>query len=315
MLVVKARRKDPTLVAAPTGSGRRVMRALQDAMEAIRKNVDRQQGVLLDAIQHLPTDRVVDLVPTGPWFDAQEKIQNELLGEVLDGGSRVKLPSIQKAAIDFAFDRSRPEAAEWARKEGAQLVTNVVQSQRDMINSYVAQSLEDGIAPRDVARGLRNVVGLTPDQQNWVQNHYNRTYAQAVSRGLTPARAAETAQRSTDRYHSQVFRYRTETIARTEILRASHEGRREAWAQGRAEGFIPATAKKQWSTAIDDRTCDICGPLNEFTVPIDADFPDGEPPIHPNCRCDVLLLDKPDADISRMSDAELNDQFADVFGL
>lgn len=289
MLIVKARRRtNPVFIAGPTESGKRIMRVLAAAMREIRDDVSRKEGVLLDAILHSPLDRIVDMIPTQPWFEAQEKIDKELYVEVLDGGSRVKLPAVRKEILEFTFDRSRPEAAAWARKEAAQLVTAVLEDQRTVIRGYIATSLDQGIAPRQVARGLRNVVGLTDAQAGWVENHYTRALDSALQRGLSPARAAEQAQRSTDRYHDRVFRYRTETIARTEIMRATHEGRREAWDQGIEGGWISTTWQKEWSA--ESGACNICAPMDGVIVGIQGSFSIGDPPAHPNCRCDVLLI-------------------------
>lgn len=283
------------------------MKALQDAMEEVRRQVISNEGSLLDAIQHLPVDRVVDMITTTPWFKAQSPIDIELYRDVLDGGSRIKLPSIQKEAIQFAFDRSRPEAAEWARKEGATLITNITEDQRAVIKSFVGNSLDEGVAPREVARGLRNVVGLTEQQQGWVTRHYDRQLSQGIANGLTPTRAQTLAQRSTDRYHSQVFRYRTETIARTEILRASNEGRREAWRQGVEQGYIPSATNQQWSAEADFRSCEECIALDQMIVPLGTEFPAGDPPIHPMCRCDVVLTDAPPTDLTNLTDAQLEE--------
>jgi predicted ABC-type ATPase len=288
------------------------MRVLSSAMNSIRDQVARNEGVYLDAIQHRSSQAVADMVPTQPWFEAQEKIEQELYVEVLDGGSRVKLPAIRKEVLLFSFDRSRPEAADWARKEAAQLVTNVVEDQRTVIRGMVAQSLEGGMAPRDVARGLRNVIGLTQGQEGWVSNHYNRAVDSGLQRGLSVARATELAQRSTDRYHDRVFRYRTETIARTEIMRATHEGRREAWAQGIEGGWISVLAEKEWSA--EAVACQICSPMDGIIVPINGSFSIGDPPAHPNCRCDVLLVDRPDRDLAALQPAQIDELIEEIVG-
>ena len=76
---------------------------------------------------------------------------------------------------------------------------------------------------------------------------------------------------------------RAEMIARTETAVADVQGNLEGW---RATGQV---AGKQWLTA--PGCCDECQALNEVVVDLDAEFPDdgGEgPPLHPNCRCDVL---------------------------
>lgn len=83
--------------------------------------------------------------------------------------------------------------------------------------------------------------------------------------------------------------YRTEMIARTEILRSSNLG---------AHAIYDANADvvKGWrySATLDDRTCPICSPLDgkEYALDETANIP----PKHPNCRCsDVpVLLDAVD---------------------
>jgi SPP1 gp7 family putative phage head morphogenesis protein len=75
---------------------------------------------------------------------------------------------------------------------------------------------------------------------------------------------------------------RAETIARTETAYAD--------VQGNLAGYTEAGVdQKQWVTG--DGCCDDCDALNGVIVDMDEDFPDdgGDgPPLHPNCRCDVL---------------------------
>jgi len=76
---------------------------------------------------------------------------------------------------------------------------------------------------------------------------------------------------------------RAETVARTETAYADVGGNLEAY---KASGVV---SDKQWLTAAD--CCDDCEELDGEVVGLDEDFPgdggDG-PPLHPNCRCDVL---------------------------
>jgi SPP1 gp7 family putative phage head morphogenesis protein len=76
---------------------------------------------------------------------------------------------------------------------------------------------------------------------------------------------------------------RAETIARTETAFADVAGNLNAWA---ASGQV---ASKQW--IVGDGCCDDCQDLDGVTVGLDEEFPDdgGDgPPLHPNCRCDVV---------------------------
>ena len=309
MLVFRARpRKSPTADPNLTNSERRIMGYLATAMNAVREQVARDEGRYLEAVSHMSANRVANMVPTDPWMDAAEQIRDELLAELIAAGNRVKLPTMEKATASFRFDASRPEAARWAEKEAGLLIREVVQEQVTVVRDYVSRASMGEATPRQIARGLRDVIGLTSAQAGWVENFRNNQISERMAAGQTFDQAYEASERATSRYHDRVHRRRTETIARTEILRAANEGRNTAWQQGVDEGWItPDEWLKEWSTEIDGRQCEICGPLNETQVKFNESFPNGDPPIHPNCRCDVLLVPKPvDDDISAMSDDELD---------
>jgi SPP1 gp7 family putative phage head morphogenesis protein len=291
MLHFKARpRKSPAESPALTASQRRMMATLGEAMQRVRDQIIRDEGKFLDAFMHSTLDKIVNMIPTQPWIDGQQAIQDELLGEVLDAGSRVKLPSFRKEVMEFRFDRARAQAAAWATKESALLVTNVVEEQRITIRDYASRASMGEFAPRQMARGLRDVVGLTPAQGVWVENFRAREIASRMAQGASFDQAFTGSEAATARYHARIHRYRTEMIARTEIMRAASEGREEAWAQGLEEGFISPLWGKQWVTDNDERTCDQCGSLDGFIIGLNEGFPDGDPPVHPACRCDVILV-------------------------
>ena len=306
MLRFKARRKSPALKPQGelTASERRVIRLMDDAMQALRRDVQRRQTGIIDAIAHRSADFVAGMITDDPWYEAQKQLQDELYGELLDAGSRVTLRPIEKATLRFSFDRTRPEAAAWARDSAGRLIRQVVDSQREMVRTLVATAQTAGVAPVDVARQIRGGIGLTTAQAGWVDNFYNRALTGNITAGMSPAQAASRAQAAADRYQQQVHRYRSMTIARTEIMRANSEGRQQAWGQGVAGGWISPDALKVWNAESD--ACEICMPLNGMRVPLKGQFPLGEPPAHPNCRCDVLLVEDIPKDITQMTDAELD---------
>lgn len=73
---------------------------------------------------------------------------------------------------------------------------------------------------------------------------------------------------------------RAEMIARTETAAADVQGNLIGWQES---GVV---ASKEWKTGAG--CCDECDELDGEVVPLDEDFPDGDPPLHPNCRCDIL---------------------------
>ena len=80
---------------------------------------------------------------------------------------------------------------------------------------------------------------------------------------------------------------RAEKIARTEVLRASNFATDEAYKQS---GIVKG---KEWLTALDERVCPICEPLDGKKTSKKGLFSTsvGEvpyPPAHPNCRCTLI---------------------------
>lgn len=307
MLVFKARRRrDPVVSPTLTNSERRVMRTLRDAMLEVRADTVVQEGKILDAIVHSSSDTVANLITVEPWLAAQPIIEAELLGELIAAGQRVKLPTMEKATISYRFDATRPEAARWAATQAGGLIVEIITQQRQVVKDLAARSAMGVLSPQQVARNMRDSIGLTREQSLWVQNFRQNQITERMAAGASFDQAWTASEAATERYHARIHRYRSETIARTEILRASSEGRREGWQQGVEEGFIDTNWIKVWSTEFDDRTCPECEDMEGETAPVLGDFPEGDPPLHPNCRCTLLLEEPPRAqDFSSLSDDEL----------
>jgi SPP1 gp7 family putative phage head morphogenesis protein len=179
---------------------------------------------------------------------------------------------------------TNPFAAQVADTNTALLVREVTAETRRSLQLIIARAINDGIPPRQAARLIQPLVGLTRSQAQAVLNYRARLIAQGLSGDRLMA--------TTTRYANRLARLRAETIARTETIRASVDGQLLAWRAARADGLIAAGAMKRWSVSNDDRLCPRCAPLNGIEVPLDAAFPGGVqgPPLHPRCRCAVVLV-------------------------
>lgn len=319
MLVFKARpRRDPAARPTLTPSERRVMQLMARARKEVQADIKSRQGEFLNSLMHQPAGKTARMIATQPWFDLQGELQEELTVEVMDGGRRVKLEPIEKATIRFRFDAPRQEAARWAAKEAGLMIRDITEDQLRFVQELVSQAELGQYTPASAARVLRemeNGIGLTTQQSQWVANFESRRITDLMDQGFGYEAAVARSQAATERYADRIYRYRTETIARTEILRASNEGRNLAWQQGIDEGFINPQQEKEWSVNVDDRLCDICAPLDGQRVLVTADFPWGDPPIHPNCRCTVLLTDDIPEDLAAMSLDELETEIDTLLGL
>jgi len=82
---------------------------------------------------------------------------------------------------------------------------------------------------------------------------------------------------------------RAERIATTEVTRAFAEGQRIVQQQLAAGGV---QMERVWHTSMDDKVCELCGPLDgqpESKWPEKSPGTDGPPPRHVNCRCWTTL--------------------------
>jgi hypothetical protein len=295
MLTFKQRRTPPTSRAALTASQKRLQKVLLSAIRKIQADIMQNEGAILDAVQHRSVGFTERLITDQPWIEAQPEIAAELLAELIAGGRAVRLAGIEKARLNFRFDATRPEAALWASKEAGTLIREVVQEQVTVVRDLVSRASMGEFTGPQVGRQLRDHIGLTERQGGWVTNYRERTLQDQIAQGRSFSDAISRTDRMTERYAARIHAYRTEMIARTEILRASHEGRREAWRQGIEEGFISPLDRKYWSANDDDRLCEDCAQMaaqygQAEAILLDADFEFGEPPIHPMCRCDIVLL-------------------------
>lgn len=315
MLVFKARRRvSPALRAENTPSETRVIRNLVEARRDVVAWVERNLTSVMDAIAHRPWTTVADMIPDDPWYEFQGYLQDELTAEAIDAGFRAVDGPVGKAKtplLGYAFDATRPEAAEWAAREAGNIVTEITTGQRTLIRDLISRGQTQGITVDQTARTIYQTVGLTTQQAGWVDNFYGRAVTDGIRAGLSPAQAAARATSRTARYHDQIHRYRAMTIARTEVARAASMGRQMAWNQGIEQGFISPQAQKEWIAEVD--ACEICAPRNGTRHPVGQPWPDGEPPAHPNCRCDLLLIPEPvSGDFSQLSDTQLMDTIGNL---
>lgn len=193
--------------------------------------------------------------------------------------------------LGFRFDIVNPKTVEYLRTANLELIREVTDETRLAVRDVVQRAVEQGGAPKVQAREIRQLVGLTRRQATAVQNYE----AALIEEGRKP----DQIDRMTAKYREKMLNMRATTIARTETLRSSNKGAVAAWRAAADKGLMnAATLRQQWLTTPDDRMCQHCAPvpaMNEGGVPLGGMFktpigPVDMPPLHPNCRC-VLVLE------------------------
>lgn len=228
---------------------------LKDQAPKIAAQVVEAKDAVLDKVDADDIRKILERLNFEDWVVLVGEIEPILEALAKDGGTAalaqigikddtdiVNLTNEQ--AVAWAKDR----AAEWVgmkRDDDGNLQPNpnenwqIDESTREMLNSTVAQAIDEGWSNERLAQEIEDSQGFSAE--------------------------------------------RAEMIARTETAFADVAGNMEAY---RASGQV---AQKQWITGAD--CCEDCAALDGEIVDLDDNFPndggDG-PPLHPNCRCDVL---------------------------
>lgn len=256
------------------------MRELEDVLSMGHGGTGAVEYVLGDVLKLWERELLGDGVEAAPtdWIKMRHAAANKKdLPSLLHGAL---ISGANAAPLDVAFDVANEAAILWAEQHAAQLVTDITTEARMAIRKVVTEAFDAGMAPREQAKLIRASIGLTERDAGAVMKRQLKMLADGVDATKATARA--------EKYANKLLRSRSQTIARTEGMRAANEGQQQLWAQARGKGLLNSTAMKVW-IAYDP--CPICAPLEGETVPIDGVFSiGGDPPAHPNCRCTVGLL-------------------------
>lgn len=126
-------------------------------------------------------------------------------------------------------------------------------------------------------QAFTNVVGINET----TRNRLRITLEQGLRNGEGVMELAERIQGVYDAARG----YRSTMIARSEVAQAFQYANHAAGEKLFDEGLV---RYRRWLTAPEDgRVCDICLPLNRYTIRFDAQYPNGLEPshVHPGCRC------------------------------
>jgi hypothetical protein len=153
---------------------------------------------------------------------------------------------------------------------------------KEIIAEIVGDAVNGKYTYASAAREIRDTIGLDPRRYEALQNYEASLVELGVSGDALDGKLA--------RYERTLLKSRSETIARTEIMRAATAGQREAWEEAARQGLLRRDEwNRVWKTTDDERLCDECGPMDEEWVAFNDEFQGGDPPLHPNCRCTIKL--------------------------
>lgn len=217
------------------------------------------------------------------------------------------------------FDVTNHLAIDAMQRNTLEVVQGLVEEQRATVRAVQVLGLKNGTNPRVMAAEIRDSIGLTEYDVQIVENYraalrtldpraldyelrdgrYDRPVARAIEN--RQALSNEQIDRYVDTYRRNRIAFRAEVIARTEGLRALHEGAESGLQQAIDAGKVDAALiERVWYAAHDPRTRSshraMQGQKRAFGAPFksgdgfDLRYP-GDPnaPIEEtaNCRCVV----------------------------
>jgi len=224
------------------------------------------------------------------------------------------------ATTNAMFNLVNPKTGFALHQHGLRLIREIAGETRKAVMNHVQASLIAGQNPTAMARGFRDTIGLTTKQELAVRNfkgYLETANPQALKRKLRDRRFDNTIKQILDgknvgstkidqmvnRYRQRFVKYRAETIARTESLRAISMGEYEGLRQAQEQGKVDDRLRRFWIFTQDSRTrvthIGVPG-LNPKGVRVNEAFqtnlgqllyprdPNGLAANTVNCRCSVV---------------------------
>lgn len=182
---------------------------------------------------------------------------------------------------------ANPRTVMIAREETAHLITEVSRDTRRAVAAIMSTGFREGQDWRQIAQRVRQTVGIHSRNAAAVDRRFMDRLDEYQRGGMSPAAARDKAGRLAERERARAVRSRSVTIARTETTRANTLSRREAWGDANRDGLIPKGSRVEWLAA---DPCPDCAYLDGTSVPWDQSFQPSDPPLHPRCRCTLILV-------------------------
>lgn len=288
---------------------RELANRLLSAYELIRDSLTQTE--LSRAIQDGTFEALLDeLLRDGAPGDPFRALRLRVDQAVQEAGrlASFDLPSNVRAAV---FDTLSDDVVRAARTLDTRVIRGLKEEVRETVRQHVLRGMQEGVNPRTIARGARQLLDLAPNQEAAVAN-YRRLVetgdAQALTRALRDKRfdstlrkafasgqplPAEKVERMVEAYHRGMVAFNAETHARTLSLDAQRAGQRVSWQDAISRGVVnEADLVRTWVTVGDDRVRPSHRQMNGETVAFGQRFSNGQ--MEPgeteyNCRCIVRV--------------------------
>lgn len=290
---------------------------IREALNIVWENVRRSES-LANLEYIIETQGISGLLPILDTLPDELSAQlRPVIENAITESGRVVVQVLPKAAVTapVVFSLVNPRVGAYINNYVGQMIREVSDETVKAVQIAVNQGVITGRNPRQIARDFRSSIGLTSRQEQTVQRlraalekgeaGYVNSLTTVTDSAKNAVSAGKLSESQIDKIVEQTrLRYvkqRTETIARTESLRATSVGQDLAIREGQITGAISNELLKRWLYRHDTRTRDAhisAGetngwiPMNRaFTTPLGPLMfprdPNGSASNTINCRCRV----------------------------
>lgn len=284
----KSKSVQPVAKAEPDWAGATDVKS-QDSnlqrLEKARRSTEDSMGIGLARAYRRWIDRLLgkNEDPMNLGDGIAEAVSPGLTEAFADGARDMPIDkerSDPKSWLEVDFDVLNPSVRRHMTEYALDRIVEITAVQRAAIrDAIMKQSVLQGIGPNEVARTIRESIGLTAFQQNVVNGFRqgledldprvldrklrDRRYDGVISRAIenNEALSPEQINAMVDAYHRRMLALRARTIARTEGLRATSYGGL-ARAQQVLDENPDLEVTKKWLSTADERTRDTHVDLN-----------------------------------------------------
>lgn len=211
--------------------------------------------------------------------EAKDQLTNKLNAFGNKSVRKAKVDDIARAAFED-YEKILVSFTDEVRDTLETSLTRAGKTALARVGVEIAFDLEH---PRAVEFLTRHALEEATGISNRLKEEMRARIVSGVDEGLGPVDIAQDLRKFFDEQSD----FRAERIARTEVVAGYQQGNMEGYRQS---GVV---ISKKWLTAGDDRVDDDCL-QNEADgeIPLDAGFSSGDdtPPVHPNCRCDLVPI-------------------------
>jgi hypothetical protein len=236
---------------------------------------------------------IEDKIPASAFAPVKAELQ-KAMGESVRFGAK-QLPA--KAQAGAMFDVLNENHLTAVRDLDTAVIKTLREEVRDVIRAHIENGLRDGVGPRTIARGIRDVVGLAPQHEEWVRNFRSaaerahlsgkatnyqlrdRRFDSVFQRARKSGNAltADQIERATTAYRRRLQAYHANTVATTATLDTLKRGQHLAWEQAVERGAVdPNRLTKTWVQVDRPTKRDEHVPLHGETVHYKSNFSNGE---------------------------------------